>query len=255
MTREAPTTGAHVPLVLALDDPGALPEVVGGKGASLGRLARARVRVPPGFHVTTAAYLDFLGGGSLREELLAFVPWSTWPTRARSKRPPGASASCSRDDLCPRDGGGDRRGVRLIGHDVPVAVRSSATVEDLPGLSAAGQHDTYLNVRGEAAVSRRGPAVLGVAVVGAGDQLSRWPRYRAGRREHRRRGAAAGAGRGGRRPVHHRPGQRRCRPDRRQRELGPRRVGRGWRRHRGRRRRRPGVGSAGQLPAGRQARS
>ena len=36
--------------------------------------------------------------------------------------------------------------------DVPVAVRSSATVEDLPGLSAAGQHDTYLNVRGEAAV-------------------------------------------------------------------------------------------------------
>src|SRR6185437_3401933 len=39
-----------------------------------------------------------------------------------------------------------------LGDRVPVAVRSSATVEDLPGLSAAGQHDTYLNVRGEAAV-------------------------------------------------------------------------------------------------------
>ena len=39
-----------------------------------------------------------------------------------------------------------------LGGDVPVAVRSSATVEDLPGMSAAGQHDTYLNVRGEAAV-------------------------------------------------------------------------------------------------------
>ena len=39
-----------------------------------------------------------------------------------------------------------------LGDDVPVAVRSSATVEDLPGISAAGQHDTYLNVRGEAAV-------------------------------------------------------------------------------------------------------
>ena len=39
-----------------------------------------------------------------------------------------------------------------LGDDVPVAVRSSATVEDLPGMSAAGQHDTYLNVRGEAAV-------------------------------------------------------------------------------------------------------
>ena len=39
-----------------------------------------------------------------------------------------------------------------LGDDVPVAVRSSATVEDLPGMSAAGQHDTYLNVRGDAAV-------------------------------------------------------------------------------------------------------
>jgi phosphoenolpyruvate synthase/pyruvate phosphate dikinase len=41
----------------------------------------------------------------------------------------------------------------LLGDDdAPVAVRSSATVEDLPGLSAAGQHDTYLNVHGSAAV-------------------------------------------------------------------------------------------------------
>jgi rifampicin phosphotransferase len=39
-----------------------------------------------------------------------------------------------------------------LGDDVPVAVRSSATVEDLPGLSAAGQHDTYLNIRGSVAV-------------------------------------------------------------------------------------------------------
>jgi rifampicin phosphotransferase len=39
-----------------------------------------------------------------------------------------------------------------LGDDVPVAVRSSATVEDLPGMSAAGQHDTYLNIRGERAV-------------------------------------------------------------------------------------------------------
>jgi rifampicin phosphotransferase len=71
MTAEAPAAGAEVPLVLALDDPGAVPGVVGGKGASLGRLVRAGVRVPAGFHVTTAAYLDFLSGGGLREELLA----------------------------------------------------------------------------------------------------------------------------------------------------------------------------------------
>ena len=40
--------GAQVPLVMALDDPGAVPGVVGGKGASLARLARAGFRVPPG---------------------------------------------------------------------------------------------------------------------------------------------------------------------------------------------------------------
>ena len=53
--------GAQVPLVMALDDPGAAPAVVGGKGASLVRLARAGFRVPPGFHVTTSAYLDLVG--------------------------------------------------------------------------------------------------------------------------------------------------------------------------------------------------
>ena len=62
---------AQVPLVMALDDPGAVPGVVGGKGASLARLARAGFRVPPGFHVTTSAYLDFIGRGGLREPVLA----------------------------------------------------------------------------------------------------------------------------------------------------------------------------------------
>jgi Pyruvate phosphate dikinase, AMP/ATP-binding domain len=54
-----------------LDDPGAVPAVAGGKGASLARLARAGFRVPPGFHVTTGAYLDFVGQGGLREPMLA----------------------------------------------------------------------------------------------------------------------------------------------------------------------------------------
>ena len=62
---------AQVPLVMALDDPGAVPGVAGGKGASLARLARAGFGVPPGFHVTTSAYLDFIGRGGLREPVLA----------------------------------------------------------------------------------------------------------------------------------------------------------------------------------------
>ncbi len=65
--------GAQVPLVMALDDPGAAPGVVGGKGASLARLARAGFHVPPGFCVTTGAYLNFIDRGGLREPMLAVM--------------------------------------------------------------------------------------------------------------------------------------------------------------------------------------
>ncbi len=65
--------GAQVPLVIALDDLGAAPGLVGGKGASLARIARAGFRVPPGFHVTTSAYHDFIGRGGLREPVLAAI--------------------------------------------------------------------------------------------------------------------------------------------------------------------------------------
>ena len=145
--------GAQVPLVMALDDPGAVPGVVGGKGASLARLVRAGFRVPPGFHVTTSAYLDFAGRGGLREPVLAALSAvdvsdaaTFGPAAARigelfagQPLPAPTAAAIAGAYAC-------------LGDNVPVAVRSSATVEDLPGMSAAGQHDTYLNVGGEAAV-------------------------------------------------------------------------------------------------------
>jgi rifampicin phosphotransferase len=146
--------GARVPLVLVLDDAGALPEVVGGKGASLARLARAGFRVPPGFHVTTGAYLDFLSSGGVSEELLSAMsvvdasdPGTFEAAAIRigelfAERPvPAATAALVAEAYAALGEGG-----------LPVAVRSSATVEDLADLSAAGQHDTYLNVQGEAAV-------------------------------------------------------------------------------------------------------
>jgi rifampicin phosphotransferase len=155
------TMTEQVPLVLGLDDERAVTGVVGGKGASLARLARAGFRVPPGFQVTTSAYLDFIDRGGLRESVLAAVSGGS-----------GASGSAEGGSA---EGGSDAAAARIrelfasqalpdataaaiagayaaLGDDVPVAVRSSATVEDLPGLSAAGQHDTYLNVRGGATV-------------------------------------------------------------------------------------------------------
>jgi len=144
---------AQVPLVMALDDPGTAPAVVGGKGASLARLARAGFRVPPGFHVTTSAYLDFIGRGGLREPVLAALSAVDVSDAATFD----AAAACIGDLLAgqplPAPTAAAVAGAyACLGDDVPVAVRSSATVEDLRGVSAAGQHDTCLNVRGEAAV-------------------------------------------------------------------------------------------------------
>jgi rifampicin phosphotransferase len=144
-----PVPPAVLPLVLPLDDPGAVPAVAGGKGASLARLARAGFRVPPGFHVTTGAYLDFVRQGGLLAPMQA----------ALSGRAAGAGPASARigelfsgQPLPPSTAAAIAGAYAALGDDVPVAVRSSATVEDLPGLSAAGQHDTYLGIRGEAAV-------------------------------------------------------------------------------------------------------
>src|SRR5579872_7234710 len=62
-----------IPLVLAFDDAPATLEQVGGKGASLARLASAGLPVPPGFHVTTAAYRRFVAEHGLQEQILAAI--------------------------------------------------------------------------------------------------------------------------------------------------------------------------------------
>ncbi len=143
-----------VPLVLALDDPAATLEHVGGKGASLARLAAAGLPVPPGFHITTAAYRSFVTENGLQEQILGTVSAVTadQPTsleEASSKigrmfaqgSMPAEIATAIRQAY-----------VALGGDDLAVAVRSSATAEDLPDLSFAGQQETYLNMRGEAMV-------------------------------------------------------------------------------------------------------
>jgi rifampicin phosphotransferase len=145
--------GAQVPLVISLDDAGAGPGVVGGKGASLGRLARAGFLVPPGFCVTTGAYLDFVCRDGLLERVRAVIDAVDVSDAA------AADAAATRigelfagQPLPAATAATAAAAYASLGDDVPVAVRSSATVEDLPGVSAAGQHDTYLNIQGEAAV-------------------------------------------------------------------------------------------------------
>ncbi len=131
--------------------------VVGGKNASLGELYRELtgrgVNVPNGFALTAAAYRDTL------TEAGAWVRWRrrwpVWTSRMSPNSPSVAVApvrSCT-GPLLP-DAVRDQvvAAYRTLedqyGHELSVAIRSSATAEDLPTASFAGQHESYLNVHG-----------------------------------------------------------------------------------------------------------
>ncbi|AOS64439.1 PEP/pyruvate-binding domain-containing protein [Actinoalloteichus hymeniacidonis] len=140
------------PLVLPLADPAADLATVGGKGLSLARMARADLPVPDGFHVTTEAYRRATET-RLGTEILAIVGG------VRDDDPAGTEAASQRVAQLFADHGipdevaeAVRRAYRSLGEQTPVAVRSSATAEDLPELSFAGQQDTILDVRGTEAV-------------------------------------------------------------------------------------------------------
>ena len=129
--------------VMALDDPTATLDTVGGKGAALGELARGGLPVPAGFHVTTDAYREFVAAAELADpigEALADGEGEAGP-RIRALFGGAELPDALREAVLSAYaalGDGEAR----------VAVRSSATAEDLPDLSFAGQQDTYLNIHG-----------------------------------------------------------------------------------------------------------
>jgi len=120
-----------LPLILNLDSPQATLELVGGKGASLARMAAAGLSVPPGFHVTTAAYRRYVDENHIGDKILALAAQADAPSMHEE-----ASAqiqSLIEDGTIPGDiAVAIRRHYAALGADVAVAVRSSATAEDLP---------------------------------------------------------------------------------------------------------------------------
>lgn len=127
---------------------------VGGKGANLGELSRIEgIRVPVGFCVTTDAFRRIMAEApsitDLLEQLSKLKPDDHEAIRA-------ASAEIQRtvegiavpDDLATAI----TRSLARCGEHAAYAVRSSATAEDLPTASFAGQHDTYLNISGRVAI-------------------------------------------------------------------------------------------------------
>lgn len=116
---------------------------VGGKAANLGELLGLGLPVPPGFVVTTDAYASVAAGVGLDAHLAT----------AEAPLDPAALRAALESVSVPEE---LRAAIvdayTALGNDVPVAVRSSATAEDLPGAAFAGQQDTYLNVIGAAEV-------------------------------------------------------------------------------------------------------
>jgi pyruvate,water dikinase len=139
---------------LQLADPRATVETVGGKGASLARLAAAGLPVPAGFHVTTEAYRRCVADNNLQPaiaEALSAVSPADPPSPEMASRTIAelfarAPMPSEIADAIARAYGD------LPGEEPVVAVRSSGTAEDLEDLSFAGQQETYLNIRGAAAV-------------------------------------------------------------------------------------------------------
>jgi pyruvate,water dikinase len=144
--------GQH-PLVVHLRDlDGRALPLAGGKAANLGELIQARFPVPEGFCVTTGAYGDMAAAADLTDVIDRLATAAAddqagtgeVARRARERILSTPMPSAVADAI--RSAYGD------LGADAPVAVRSSATAEDLPFASFAGQQDSFLGIVGADAV-------------------------------------------------------------------------------------------------------
>ncbi|WP_346674011.1 rifamycin-inactivating phosphotransferase [Nannocystis sp. SCPEA4] len=131
-------------------------KLVGGKGANLGELFRIEgLRVPAGFCVTTAAFQRIMSEAPSIGELLDRLALLAADDRDGIRELSGELRQIIAGTAVPEDlQAALTRALSRLDADDAYAVRSSATAEDLPGASFAGQQDTYLNVRGTQAILR-----------------------------------------------------------------------------------------------------
>ncbi|MCC6176652.1 MAG: phosphoenolpyruvate synthase [Chloroflexi bacterium] len=141
-------------LVVPLSERSVPAAQAGGKGAPLTTLAAAGLPVPAGFICTTMAYSRYVAGCGLAGFITGVTggidandldAWERASRQIRARFDEGELPAEIADPIRHAYHG-------LGGPTEPVAVRSSATAEDLPGLSFAGQQDTYLDVRDDASV-------------------------------------------------------------------------------------------------------
>ncbi|EAW15024.1 phosphoenolpyruvate synthase [Aspergillus clavatus NRRL 1] len=135
--------------------------IVGGKNASLGEmintLGSEEIAVPPGFATTAQAYWDYVDANGIRDTMADLI--ADWQSGKRNLGETGkAMRRLFLRGSWPEDAANSIRmayrtlAARVGVREPSVAVRSSATAEDLPDASFAGQLESYLNVTGEAAL-------------------------------------------------------------------------------------------------------
>ncbi|MGD9239704.1 MAG: PEP/pyruvate-binding domain-containing protein [Desulfobacterales bacterium] len=134
-------------------DKNSLPSV-GGKNASLGEMIKADIRVPPGFAVTTDSYLLFITEAGIKDRILEIVSTLNPDDVAALNQASADVQEMIKKTAIPEpvvkaiEDGYLKLCNKCAAGAIPVAVRSSATAEDLPTASFAGQQDTYLWIQG-----------------------------------------------------------------------------------------------------------
>jgi len=135
--------------VLPLESTDARLDNAGGKGQNLSILLQAGFQVPPGFIITTTAYREFIqqnGFGTQIDQLTSSIQakdiseLENISNQLRKLIESGSMPTIIQAEIM--------SALRVLGSQ-PVAVRSSATAEDLAGISFAGQQDTFLNITSE----------------------------------------------------------------------------------------------------------
>ena len=123
--------------------------LVGGKGANLGEMTNANIPVPPGFIVTADAYFDFLKQTKITEKIREILePVDVNDSKQLQQTAAEVREIISKAPMSKEIAEEIRKAYREMRGGL-VAVRSSATAEDLPEASFAGQQRTFLNVQGE----------------------------------------------------------------------------------------------------------
>ncbi len=128
--------------------------LAGGKGANLGEMIKAGLPVPQGFVLLTRAYQRFVADNSLQprlDNLLLGVQGDSFKELERASQ--DIQALFHQGEISEDVWQEMEKAYELLGMPA-VAVRSSATAEDLPGTSFAGQYDTYLNIKGKEELAR-----------------------------------------------------------------------------------------------------